>query len=358
MVQTGSSIQQPSRPSPSHHASRREQQHAVCTHSSRPFLYHLIILALTRCGTALSLPLSSMLATFKVIQLLADFLAAIMSHSIGWLGQPLFSTRFKGNRASWTTSWFPFSPFQASASFFQLWRIKRWHFLAAAVVTVSLVNKVYRRIIDALDERLRFKRVLRDQMEHASSYQQWKQLAGSLEELETQDAKTHRASQRAHYDEALLKEKVAALKHLASPEHLACLPQPSSSPLPEPNSQANVNPRDLMFSLRMDLVRNIANIAKNGLNEQVGERSISFIRKVYLNPAQHHADSLDPRPGQGLHPRGPIHAPPDPRLACLPAPLCGETILPPGDQAHVWTYRSPPQWRWEPGHLSYGGETM
>ena len=101
--------------------------------------------------------------------------------------------------------------------------------------------------MDALDERLRRKRVLRDRMDQASSYQQWRELAGNLEELEAHEEK-HQACHRIHFDEALLKEKVAALKLLT-------------------NSQTN--PRDLMFSLRMDLVRNIANIAKNGLNEQV-----------------------------------------------------------------------------------------
>lgn len=232
------------------HQNPAKQAKAACAQHTKPFIYQLILLAVYRCGAALSLPFSSMLATYKTFHLLADFVSQIISHSLGWLGQPMFTPRFgRGDRMM--SSWSPFSPFPTAVAPFHILRvIKRWHFLAAAVVALSLINKIYRRIMDAFDERVRRKNELKNQMDQASSYQHWQQLAKQLEALESQ-VPLPQGPRQSHFDEALLKEKVEALKRAAS----SC-------------GTEGTNPRDLMFALRMDLARNIANIAKNGLNEQ------------------------------------------------------------------------------------------
>ncbi len=77
-------------------------------------------------------------------------------------------------------------------------------------------------------------------MIEATSYEQWRGFAEQLAELQATTASGDKVLQEPHmYDRKLLQEKTHHLKHL--------------------RSVANV--KDIVFALRLDLIRNVANIA-------------------------------------------------------------------------------------------------
>ena len=114
---------------------------------------------------------------------------------------------------------------------------------AATLVVASVVSRVVRRVRDVLNERVKRRQQYRIMMAAAGSYTEWKALAEQLYNIEDMDEVEHahhQACEAKLYDKKLLSDKMHHLQKI--------------------NRSGNV--KELMLALRIDLVRNVANIAK------------------------------------------------------------------------------------------------
>jgi TAG lipase/steryl ester hydrolase/phospholipase A2/LPA acyltransferase len=113
--------------------------------------------------------------------------------------------------------------------------------LAAFVVTFSLIQSLLRKWQERFDERLKAIRHTQERMKAANSYQEWREFAQQLDRLG--HARGGGSSGRIKenlYDRRLLQQKLSHLQKVR--EHGSV--------------------KEMMFALRSDLIRNIANIAK------------------------------------------------------------------------------------------------
>lgn len=109
------------------------------------------------------------------------------------------------------------------------------------MVTASLVGSLVRRWRESFDERLRRLRAIQAAMQTAGSYPEWLELAQQLDAMgHARGGEQAGRMRESLYDRLLLQQKAA---------HLQAVRQAGS-------------PREMMFALRADLIRNIANIAK------------------------------------------------------------------------------------------------
>lgn len=109
------------------------------------------------------------------------------------------------------------------------------------MVTASLVNSLVRKWQESFDERLRQLRYIQQRMKSASSYAEWREFAQQLDKMGHCRGGDNSGKIRENlYDRRLLQQK---WQHLQSVREKG-------------------NVKEMMFALRTDLVRNIANIAK------------------------------------------------------------------------------------------------
>jgi hypothetical protein len=112
---------------------------------------------------------------------------------------------------------------------------------AASVVMASLVNSLVRRWRESCDERLKQLRQIQQRMQTASSYSEWREFAQQLDKMGyVRGGDSSGKIRESLYDRQLLLQKV---------QHLQSF-----------REQGNV--KEMMFALRTDLIRNIANVAK------------------------------------------------------------------------------------------------
>lgn len=123
----------------------------------------------------------------------------------------------------------------------QVWTDRFPLALAAMMVTASLANSLIQKWRESFDERLRQLRHIQQRMQQASSYAEWREFAQQLDKMGHSRGGDQSGKIRENlYDKKLLQQK---LQHLQSVRE-----------------QGNV--KEMMFALRTDLIRNIANIAK------------------------------------------------------------------------------------------------
>eukprot|EP00879_Flechtneria_rotunda_P015208 GHRR01015899.1.p1 GENE.GHRR01015899.1~~GHRR01015899.1.p1 ORF type:complete len:277 (-),score=36.34 GHRR01015899.1:501-1331(-) len=118
---------------------------------------------------------------------------------------------------------------------------------AAVMVTASLVSSLVRRWRESFDECLRQLRHIQQRMQAASSYAEWREFAQQLDKMgHCRGGDSSGKIRENLYDRKLLQQK---LHHLQS-------------------VREHGNVKEMMFALRTDLIRNIANIAKRwaGIN--------------------------------------------------------------------------------------------
>jgi hypothetical protein len=116
-------------------------------------------------------------------------------------------------------------------------------------VSASLVNSLVRRWQESCDEKLRQMRAIQARMAAASSYSEWREFAQQLDAMgHCRGGDVSGKVRKNLYDRKLLQQKLAHLQSVR--EH--------------------GNGREMMFALRTDLIRNIANVAKRceGQKEQ------------------------------------------------------------------------------------------
>ncbi len=141
---------------------------------------------------------------------------------------------------------------------------------AVALVVGGLVTTVIRSIRNSFDERVRKSRWLRRLMAKAKSYDEWRGHAVQLEKVDGAAARVRRSRGVLHlgahqFDTSgrACRSTLAFLMVQGVPIHddydrqllmdkLRCLKR----------TRATNNPREMMMALRIDLIRNVANIAK------------------------------------------------------------------------------------------------
>lgn len=127
-----------------------------------------------------------------------------------------------------------------------LWTTYPWSALvcllpAAMMVSAALINSLIRRWRESFDEQLRQLRRIQERMAAANSYQEWREFAQQLDSMGHSRGGDSSGKIRENlYDRKLLQQKI---QHLQS-------------------EREHGNGREMMFALRTDLIRNIANIAK------------------------------------------------------------------------------------------------
>lgn len=150
-----------------------------------------------------------------------------LTELIGWLSSPLsLSSRFA-------------SHFEK-----QYFRLRNWHVAAAALVLARLARYAARSWRDRTSGLRERKLQLRRQLLDAQDYREWRDTALQLQELTGVDLRS--ISGATLYDRKLIDQRRAHLQYIR--EH------------------GDVN--EMMFSVRMDLLRNLGNITNAALHEQ------------------------------------------------------------------------------------------
>ncbi|WIA29719.1 hypothetical protein OEZ86_012199 [Tetradesmus obliquus] len=184
---------------------------------------------------------------------LTSFSQTLVLRLVGWLGAPAFSQ----SRARWIRRW-SYVPLD----------VRKWHVVIAMAMTASLVNSLVRRWQESCDERLRQIRAIQARMAAASSYSEWREFAQQLDAMgHCRGGDVSGKIRENLYDRKLLQQKLAHLQSVR--EH--------------------GNGRDMMFALRTDLIRNIANVAKSQLHEHYYELPApirGYIQEVKAQLAQ------------------------------------------------------------------------
>ena len=109
------------------------------------------------------------------------------------------------------------------------------------------MSSVVRRLHERFDATARAVRRTRERMRAATSYREWRELAEQLDALDA-----GRVGGRCSFEESKVYDRKLLLQKLA---HLRRV-------------RAGGNIREVMFNLRADLIRNVANVAKSQLHER------------------------------------------------------------------------------------------
>lgn len=106
------------------------------------------------------------------------------------------------------------------------------------MLAAQLIRSLIDKWREAFDSRLRLMRGYRARMQSATSYAEWREFASQLAKLEQLSGQG--AKREWQYDPKLLAQKVAHLRKV----------------------RESGNVKEMMFALRTDLIRNVANVAK------------------------------------------------------------------------------------------------
>lgn len=199
------------------------------------FITQLTLLAVWKTVAGIGAPFARVIAFYvwggKSVYRLSSFLQRLVLKVIGWLSGPAFP------RSNWLRQW---------GRYYLAVDFRRWHVGVAAIVAVTLVSKAIQKWREHFDEKLRLMTQLREKMKQVSSYAEWQSLAHQLDKLgNAEKLKDGRMNSEKLFDRQLLQGK---LSHLRRVRHMG-------------------NVREIMFALRTDLLRNVANIAKSQLHE-------------------------------------------------------------------------------------------
>lgn len=216
-------------------------------------IIQLTIVALWKSLMVLSSPFGKVLALNlwmgKSVCRMSLYLQRQVFKTLGWLSGPAFPRSHQVTKLS---------------HYYFAADIKRWQIGVAALVFGSLVSTLLRKWHESFDELARRRRTYRKLLNSATTYDQWKDVAeklSTLEALDTAKIASQTKQEKALYDRKLLQDKVQHLKRV----------------------RAAGNVKDIMFGLRVDLIRNIANIAKSQLHEHfvvIPEPILKYIHEV------------------------------------------------------------------------------
>mmetsp|Transcript_39015 Transcript_39015/g.86806 ORF Transcript_39015/g.86806 Transcript_39015/m.86806 type:complete len:863 (-) Transcript_39015:1327-3915(-) len=202
------------------------------------FLAQLLLLAIWKSCMALSVPFGKVFALYfwtgKKVCTLSLHLEKQLLKLIGWFSGTAFSRDTRVGRLS---------------RYYFAADLKRWHVGVAALVCTGVISSILRKVTDSFDERVKRQKYFKRLMSAASSYEQWRELAEQLQKLEERDEGAHGGSgfdESRLYDRKLLQQKLHHLRRM----------------------KATGNAKEIMFALRVDLMRNVANIAKSKLHER------------------------------------------------------------------------------------------
>ena len=106
------------------------------------------------------------------------------------------------------------------------------------MLAAQLIRSLIDKWREAFDSRLRLTRGYRARMQSATSYAEWREFASHLAKLEQLSGQG--AKREWQYDPKLLAQKLAHLRKV----------------------RESGNGKEMMFALRTDLTRNVANVAK------------------------------------------------------------------------------------------------
>eukprot|EP00878_Enallax_costatus_P014363 GHUV01015023.1.p1 GENE.GHUV01015023.1~~GHUV01015023.1.p1 ORF type:complete len:539 (+),score=116.66 GHUV01015023.1:555-2171(+) len=199
------------------------------------FITQLTFLAVWKSLSTLSAPIARVLAFYiwagRSFVKLCSWSERVLLKLLGWLASPAFP------HSRWLRRW---------ARQYVPLDVRKWHVVVATVFTASLVNSLIRKWQESFDERLRQLRYIQQRMKSASSYAEWREFAQQLDKMGHPRGGDYSGKIRENlYDRKLLQQK---LQHLQS-------------------TREKGNVKEMMFGLRTDLIRNIANIAKSQLWE-------------------------------------------------------------------------------------------
>lgn len=216
-------------------------------------IIQLTIVALWKSLSVLSSPFGKWLALNlwmgKSVCRLSLYVQRQVFKTVGWLAGPAFS---------------PHHHFTKLSRFYFAADVKRWQVGVVALVFGSLASSLIKKWQESFDEIARRRKAYRKLLGNCATYERWKELAEKLSALEALGVSrtASRAKQEIRlYDKKLLQEKIQHLKRV----------------------RATGNVKDMMFALRIDLIRNMANIAKSQLHEHfvvIPEPILKYIKEV------------------------------------------------------------------------------
>lgn len=219
------------------------------------FVLQLLVLALWRSMRALSVPFGKLFAVYfwmgKSAVTLSLFLEKQLLKMVGWLSG---------------TGWTRESRLGRLSHFYFGVDIRRWHVGLVALVIGGVVTTLVTSIRNSFDARVQKCRLLRRLMAVAKTYDEWRAHA-----LELQHVSGEALRNEAHddYDRMLLMEKLRTLKRM----------------------RAASNPREMMMALRIDLIRNVANIARSQKRRQNLIKTPDLIRE-YLDEVKQQLEMI------------------------------------------------------------------
>ncbi|GAX78039.1 hypothetical protein CEUSTIGMA_g5481.t1 [Chlamydomonas eustigma] len=162
--------------------------------------------------------------------------------------------------------------------------VRRWHLLLTAAACTALINSITRRMCNAFDVRAQEKRRLQALMMNATNYEQWQDYAFKFEKLE-REALTAKRAEWGRWTGLFLSlgvpypgkqsqaDVTAKVLHsdqddplLATRKYDRKLLAEKTAHLKKVSKSGNI--KEIMFTLRLDLVRNIANIASSKMYER------------------------------------------------------------------------------------------
>eukprot|EP00879_Flechtneria_rotunda_P011235 GHRR01011734.1.p1 GENE.GHRR01011734.1~~GHRR01011734.1.p1 ORF type:complete len:243 (-),score=41.36 GHRR01011734.1:501-1229(-) len=200
------------------------------------FITQLTFLAIWKTLTRLSSPVTKVFAVYvwagRSAIKICSWIQSVVLRLVGWLASSAFP------KSQWLQQWSKHNmPLD----------VRKWHVAVAVMVTASLVSSLVRRWRESFDECLRQLRHIQQRMQAASSYAEWREFAQQLDKMgHCRGGDSSGKIRENLYDRKLLQQK---LHHLQS-------------------VREHGNVKEMMFALRTDLIRNIANIAKRwaGIN--------------------------------------------------------------------------------------------
>lgn len=224
-----------------HYLSRRSDSSRLVS-----YLLQFSLVVAWRAVSTISAPVTRVfsfyVASWRALGRLVAWSQRVLCKLLAWLASPAFdkgARHWEGYRR-WHVVLGKGEEGHGLAKGVLAWRAHNTFFPchAGALVAAQLVRSVIKRLQEAWDKRLRAIRVARDRQQAAGSYQEWRQWSEQLAKLEQLSGEAKKRDWQ--YDRKLLAQKVAHLRRV----------------------RESGNPRDMMFALRTDLIRNVANIAK------------------------------------------------------------------------------------------------
>eukprot|EP00798_Chlamydomonas_sp_ICE-L_P007369 gene7369-492_t len=212
----------------------------------------------THGGAHLYLPRTLLLPLYKTLVFAASPLNRLIACYL-WSGRSILAlTHFTERVLLGIIGWLYGKAFREKnpiARFFKFYfaaDVRRWHMAMASAVAGGVLTTIVQRIANRFDEGLKKRKALEKMMTQAESYEQWRNIAGHLSRTDTRTPATggfdsgRGGNQSDVFDRNLLINKTAHLRELL----------------------ASPSVRDIIFSLRIDLLRNVANIAHSRLHEK------------------------------------------------------------------------------------------